>query len=53
MRTQVELSNEVAAELAGPGDVIMRKLEEHLDCDVYLRCNVLTLDCAKNDVSMG
>jgi phosphate starvation-inducible protein PhoH and related proteins len=53
VRTQVELSNEVAAELAGPGDVIMRKLEEHLDCDVYLRGNVLTLDGAKNDVSMG
>ena len=53
MRTQVELSNEVAAELAGPGDVIMRKLEEHLDCDVFLRGNVLTLDGAKSDVSMG
>jgi phosphate starvation-inducible protein PhoH and related proteins len=53
VRTQVELSNEVAAELAGPGDVIMRKLEEHLDCDVFLRGNVLTLDGAKSDVSMG
>ena len=53
MRTQVELSNEVAAELAGPGDVIMRKLEEHLDCDVFLRGNVLTLDGAPSDVSMG
>jgi phosphate starvation-inducible PhoH-like protein len=53
VRTQVELSNDVAAELAGPGDVIMRKLEEHLDCDVYLRGNVLTLDGAKGDVSMG
>jgi phosphate starvation-inducible PhoH-like protein len=53
VRTQVELSNDVAAELAGPGDVIMRKLEEHLDCDVYLRGNVLTLDGASSDVSMG
>jgi phosphate starvation-inducible PhoH-like protein len=53
VRTQVELSNEVAAELAGPGDVIMKKLEEHLDCDVYLRGNMLTLDGAKGDVSMG
>jgi phosphate starvation-inducible PhoH-like protein len=53
VRTQVELSNEVAAELAGPGDVIMRTLEEHLDCDVFLRGNVLTLDGAEGDVAMG
>ena len=53
VRTQVELSNDVAAELAGPGDVIMRKLEEHLDCDVFLRGNVLTLDGAESDVATG
>jgi phosphate starvation-inducible protein PhoH and related proteins len=52
-RTQVELSNEVAAELAGPGDLIMRTLEEHLDCDVYLRGNVLTLDGSDGDVRVG
>ena len=46
-RKQIELSNEVATELAGPGDVIMRTLEEHLDCDVFLRGNVLTLDGAR------
>ena len=46
VRTQVELSNDVAAELAGAGDAIMRTLEEHLDCDVFLRGNVLTLDGA-------
>ena len=28
MRTQLELPNDVAAELAGPGDVVMRTLEE-------------------------
>jgi phosphate starvation-inducible PhoH-like protein len=53
VRTQVELSNDVAAELAGPGDVIMKKLEEHLDCDVFLRGNVLTLDGADEDVTTG
>jgi phosphate starvation-inducible protein PhoH and related proteins len=53
VRVQVELSNEVAAELAGPGDSIMRTLEEHLDCDVFLRGNVLTLDGRDEDVRMG
>jgi phosphate starvation-inducible PhoH-like protein len=53
VRTQVELSNEVAAELAGPGDLIMRTLEDHLDCDVYLRGNVLTLSGADDDVAVG
>ena len=52
-RIQVELSNEVAAELAGPGDVIMRTLEEQLDCDVFLRGNVLTLDGRDGDVAVG
>ena len=40
-------NNEVAAELAGPGDPIMRTLEGHLDADVFLRGNVLTLDGAE------
>ena len=53
MRTQLELSNEVAAELAGPNDQIMRTLEGHLDCDVFLRGNVLTLDGSEGDVSLG
>ena len=53
MRAQVELSNDVAAELAGGNDQVMRTLEAHLDCDVFLRGNVLTLDGAKGDVSLG
>jgi phosphate starvation-inducible protein PhoH and related proteins len=53
VRVQVELSNEVAAELAGPGDVIMKTLEEHLECDVFLRGNVLTLDGSDDDVQVG
>jgi len=43
-RRQLELSNEVAAELAGSNDAILRALEEHLPCDVFLRGNVVTLD---------
>jgi phosphate starvation-inducible PhoH-like protein len=52
-REQIELSNDVATELAGPGDAIMRTLEDHLDCDVFLRGNVLTLDGSAEDVAMG
>ncbi len=44
MRTQLELTNDVASELAGPGDAIMRTLEGHLDAELFLRGNVLTLD---------
>ena len=53
MRRQLELSNDVAAELAGPEDLIMRTLEGHLDCEVYLRGNVLTLDGSEDQVAMG
>src|SRR3954466_14539435 len=52
-RKQLELSNDVAAELAGANDLIMRTLEDHLECEVYLRGNVLTLDGSDVDVSMG
>jgi phosphate starvation-inducible protein PhoH and related proteins len=51
VRTQVELTNEVATELAGPGDQIMRTLEGHLDAEVFLRGNVLTLDGDDDAVS--
>ncbi|HJS94763.1 MAG TPA: PhoH family protein [Solirubrobacteraceae bacterium] len=44
MRRQIELENPVAAELAGSKDAVLRALEGHLDCDVFLRGNVLTLD---------
>jgi phosphate starvation-inducible PhoH-like protein len=44
LRKAIELDNAVAAELAGSGDVILRTLEGHLDCDVYLRGNMLTLE---------
>ena len=52
-RRQLELSNEVAAELAGSQDAALRTLEDHLDCDVYLRGNVLTLDGDAEAVQNG
>ncbi|MEA2124629.1 MAG: phosphate starvation-inducible protein PhoH, partial [Solirubrobacteraceae bacterium] len=50
MRTQLELTNDVASELAGPGDAIMKTLEGELDCDVFLRGNVVTLDGGEREV---
>jgi phosphate starvation-inducible PhoH-like protein len=43
-RRQLELSNEVAAELAGSQDAILRALEDHLSAEIFLRGNVVTLD---------
>src|ERR687894_2284274 len=43
-RRQLELSNEVAAELAGAEDQILKTLEEHLDAEIFLRGNQVTLD---------
>ncbi len=53
MRVQLELPNDVAAELAGPGDLVMKTLEEHLDCEVFLRGNVLTLDGDDDEVGVA
>jgi phosphate starvation-inducible PhoH-like protein len=53
VRTQLELPNEVAAELAGPGDLVMKTLEGHLDCELFLRGNVLTLDGDDDAVAMA
>jgi phosphate starvation-inducible PhoH-like protein len=44
VRRQVELDNTVAAELAGTQDAVLKTLEGHLDCDVRLRGNLLTLE---------
>ena len=52
-RAQIELSNDVAAELAGPGDVVMKTLEDHLDAEVFLRGNVLTLDGADEEIEVA
>jgi phosphate starvation-inducible PhoH-like protein len=53
VRRQIELSNEVAAELAGPGDVVMKTLEERLGCEVFLRGNLLTLEGEEPDVALA
>ncbi len=53
MRRQLELSNDVAAELAGPGDVVIKTLEERLGCDVFLRGNMLTLEGDDVDVDLA
>ena len=49
-RRQLTLDNEVAAELAGSEDAVLRTLEGHLDCDLHLRGNVLTLDGGDGEV---
>jgi len=49
-RRQLEIDNAVATELAGSEDAVLRTLEGHLGCDVYLRGNVLTLDGEAGDV---
>ncbi|MGH2863647.1 MAG: PhoH family protein [Solirubrobacteraceae bacterium] len=53
MRTQIELSNVVAAELAGSQDAVLRALEAHLDCKVYLRGNMLTFDGEETETQAG
>jgi phosphate starvation-inducible protein PhoH and related proteins len=52
-RRQLELSNAVAAEMAGAQDRILRTLEEHLECAIYLRGNVVTLDGDAEAVQAG
>jgi phosphate starvation-inducible protein PhoH and related proteins len=52
-RRQIELANEVAAGLAGSQDAILKALEGHLDCDVFLRGNVVTLEGDPGAVAAG
>ncbi len=52
-RRQLELANDVAAELAGAGDSILRALEDHLACDIFLRGNIVTLDGEAEAVQQG
>ncbi len=53
LRKQVELDNAVAAELAGSEDAVLRALQGHLDCQVFLRGNVVTLDGDEQAVAVG
>jgi len=50
-RTAIELDNSVAAELAGTQDAILKTLEDHLDCNVHLRGNILTLEGDDMDIT--
>jgi phosphate starvation-inducible PhoH-like protein len=52
-RRQLELSNEVAAELAGAQDAILKTLEEHLSANIFLRGNVVTLDGDAESVQLA
>ena len=52
-RRQLTIDNDVAAELAGSGDSVLRELEERLDCDVFLRGNVITLDGPEETLTEG
>lgn len=49
----MDLPNGVAAELAGTQDAVLRALEEHLDCRVFLRGNLLTLDGENDEIRAG
>jgi phosphate starvation-inducible PhoH-like protein len=53
VRRQIELSNDVAAELAGPGDAVIKTLEERLGASVFLRGNMLTLEGEDVDVALA
>ena len=43
-RRTLTLENDVAAELAGSGDVTLKTLRQQADVEVHLRGNVLTLE---------
>jgi phosphate starvation-inducible PhoH-like protein len=51
MRSQIELPNEVAAELAGSQDAVLRELESHVDSKVFLRGNLVTLEGEESEVA--
>jgi len=53
VRRQLELENTIASELAGSGDAVLRALQDHLECDVFLRGNVLTLDGSEEAVEVA
>jgi phosphate starvation-inducible protein PhoH and related proteins len=53
VREQITLDPPVAAELAGSEDAVLKALEGHLACKVFLRGNVLTLDGSDADVTVG
>jgi phosphate starvation-inducible protein PhoH and related proteins len=53
MRRNLELPDDVAVELAGSQDAVLRALQAHLDCKVFLRGNLLTLDGDETETDAG
>jgi phosphate starvation-inducible protein PhoH and related proteins len=53
VRSRLEVPNAVAAGLAGSQDTILKALEGHLECDVFLRGNVVTLEGEPEAVEAG
>jgi len=53
VRRQFELSNDLAAGLAGEHDAMLRALEERLAARVFLRGNLLTLDGEPDALESG
>jgi phosphate starvation-inducible PhoH-like protein len=53
MRRQLDLPGDVAAELAGSQDMVLQALESHLECKVFLRGNLLTLDGSEAQAAIG
>src|SRR4051794_25459721 len=53
MRRQIEVPNDAALELAGSEDAVLKALEGHLECRVFLRGNVVTLDGPEAAVRAG
>jgi phosphate starvation-inducible PhoH-like protein len=53
VRRAIELDNAVAAELAGSEDAVLRALEAHLACEIFLRGNVVTLEGDESAVDAG
>ena len=51
MRRQLELDSEAATELAGSHDSVLRALESHLECKMFLRGNRLTLEGSEEQTS--
>jgi phosphate starvation-inducible PhoH-like protein len=53
VRRQIEVGNDVARALAGSGDEVLRALESHVDSEVFLRGDVVTLDGAPEAVDQA
>jgi len=47
------VGNDVARALAGSGDQVLRALEGHVDCELFLRGDVVTLDGAPDAVDQA